>query len=183
MKNHYHLINIRTATPGEAEAIAAVLHESFAEYERLYTPEAFAATAPSSDRILSRMSEGPAWVAVRDDGLIVGTGAAVGKGESLYIRGMAVLPAARGRGVGEALLRHIEGFAAAQGYRRLILSTTPFLDRAIRLYERFGFRRGDEGPHDLFGTPLFSMVKELNSGECRTWTTSNCCAPRKTRPD
>src|SRR5260370_227302 len=44
----------------------------------------------------------------------------------------------------------------------MYLSTTPFLDRAIRLYERFGFQRSDEGPLDLFGTPLFTMTKRLN---------------------
>jgi short-subunit dehydrogenase len=40
------------------------------------------------------------------------------------------------------------------------LSTTP-LTRAISLYEQYGFRRSDEGPNNLFGTPLFTMVKVL----------------------
>jgi hypothetical protein len=39
---------------------------------------------------------------------------------------------------------------------------TPFLAGAIRLYERFGFKRTPGGPNDLFGTPLFSMAKALN---------------------
>lgn len=29
-------------------------------------------------------------------------------------------------------------------------------------YEHFGFRRTDEGPHDLHGTPLFTMEKRLD---------------------
>ncbi len=33
--------------------------------------------------------------------------------------------------------------------------------RAIALYERYGFRRTDDGPSALFGTPLFTMVKTL----------------------
>jgi hypothetical protein len=41
------------------------------------------------------------------------------------------------------------------------LSTTPFLAFAIALYERFGFRRSDAGPRELFGTPLFTMTKDL----------------------
>jgi ribosomal protein S18 acetylase RimI-like enzyme len=44
-------------------------------------------------------------------------------------------------------------------FRRLFLSTTPFLDRAISLYERFGFQRNEEGLRELFGTPLFTMEK------------------------
>ncbi len=106
------------------------------------------------------MGEGPVWVAVRNDA-IVGTASAVPQGEALYIRGMAVLPAARGHKVGELLLKQIESYAAAHGYKSLFLSTTPFLARAIRLYERFGFCRSSDGPHNLFGTPLFTMVKTL----------------------
>jgi N-acetylglutamate synthase-like GNAT family acetyltransferase len=108
------------------------------------------------------MQEGPVWVALLDDS-IVGTASAVGRGEDLYVRGMAVLPAGRGLGIGLALLKQIEDYASAQGYRRLILSTTPFLERAIRLYENFGFSRSEEGPEHLSGTPLFTMVKNLGA--------------------
>ena len=75
---------------------------------------------------------------------------------------MAVLPTARGQGVGELLFRHVESFASAQGHKRLFLSTAPFLARAIRRYENLGFQRSSEGPHDLFGTPLFTMLKSLS---------------------
>jgi GNAT superfamily N-acetyltransferase len=92
---------------------------------------------------------------------IVGTASVVAKGEGLYVRGMAVLPTARGRKTGWLLLEHMEDFAVQNGLRRLFLSTTPFLSRAIRLYERFGFRRIAAGPHDLLGTPLFTMEKTL----------------------
>jgi GNAT superfamily N-acetyltransferase len=151
-------IRIRLADRRDAPAIASLLFESFIEYEPLYTPEGFAATAITSEQIVARMREGPVWVAVRDEE-IVGTVSVVAKAGSLYIRGMAVLPAARGERIGALLLTHIEEFARTEGFSRLFLSTTPFLDRAIRLYERFGFRRTAEGPHELFGTPLFTMEK------------------------
>ena len=100
------------------------------------------------------------WVALQDD-QVLGTAAVVPKSEGLYIRGMAVLPAARGRHTGWLLLVQMEDFAVQNGLRRLFLSTTPFLTQAIRLYERFGFRRIAAGPHDLLGTPLFTMEKAL----------------------
>jgi ribosomal protein S18 acetylase RimI-like enzyme len=153
-------VQIRLAVENDASGIASVLHESFVEFESSYTHEAFTATAPTSDQIQSRMKEGSIWVALQTD-TIVGTVSAVSKGHDLYIRGMAVLPAARGQKIGELLLRQIESFAFAHGYKRLILSTTPFLKSAIRLYEHFGFRRSSEGPHDLFRTPLFTMTKHL----------------------
>ena len=74
---------------------------------------------------------------------------------------MAILPTARGQGIGRVLLEQVERFASESGQRRLFLSTTPFLLRAIRLYEQFGFRRSGEGLQDLFGTPLFTMVKPI----------------------
>lgn len=157
-------VQIRLAVENEASGIASVLHESFVEYESSYTHEAFAATAPTSAQIRSRMNEGPLWVAALAD-TIVGTVSALSKGDALYIRGMAVLPVARGQKIGELLLMQIESFAFAHGYKRLILSTTPFLTRAIRLYEQFGFRRSSDGPHDLFGTPLFTMTKRLKPPE------------------
>jgi len=79
----------------------------------------------------------------------------------LYIRGMAVLPMARGKGVGDLLLEEIERFAALSKRSCLVLNTTPFLIPAIRLYQRHGFRRTDEGVQDLFGTPLFTMQKTI----------------------
>src|SRR5207302_2099724 len=57
-------IQIRTAAPDDAVSIASVLHESFAEYQSLYTPEGFAATTPAPDKIQARMGEGPMWVAL-----------------------------------------------------------------------------------------------------------------------
>ena len=155
-------IEIRRAAAEDAFSIAAALQASFLEYRVFYTPEAFSATTPNCDHVLDRMSEGPVWVAVHS-AAIVGTASAVSRNAGLYIRGMAVVPVARGLKIGEMLLDHIESFAAGQGHTRMFLSTTPFLRRAILLYERQGFERSNEGPHDLFGTPLFTMVKTLRS--------------------
>lgn len=157
-------IEIRTAVPDDASRVASVLYESFVEYEALYTQEAFAATTSTGEQVQSRMKEGPVWVALQDDA-IVGTVSAAPRGEALYIRGMGVVPPARGLKIGERLLERAESFASEHGYRSLILSTTPFLNGAIRLYEQYGFRRSSEGPHELFGTPLFAMVKNLETSD------------------
>jgi N-acetylglutamate synthase-like GNAT family acetyltransferase len=155
MENH---LEIRPAASHEAPAIVRLLHDSFAEFKSLYT---FAATTPGAEQILLRMREGPVWVALSKRALI-GTVAAVVKGESAYIRGMAVGPSSRGSGTGTGLLQHVEDWSASRGCRRLFLSTTPFLQSAIRLYERSGFQRIDDHPQDLFGTPLFMMEKNIS---------------------
>ena len=164
MERNEPQIEIRAAEPGDAASIASVLRDAFAEYEPLYTSEGLAATTPGIDRIQGRTNEGPTWVALLG-GTVVGTVSAVPRGDSLYVRSMAVLPAARGHRIGDLLLERVESFARAHGHKRLFLSTTPFLDRAIRLYERWGFRRTNEGPQELFGTPLFTMEKTLEAPE------------------
>jgi GNAT superfamily N-acetyltransferase len=160
MVSYAGTVSILAATPTDADSVASVLSESFAEYRPLYTPGGYAATTPTAEQIRARWDEGPIWIAVR--GLaVVGTVSAVPRGEELYVRSMAVVPSARGQRVGELLLKQVEGFAVARGYKRLTLTTTPFLSRAIRLYEGAGFRRSGRGPLDLFGTPLFEMAKDL----------------------
>lgn len=151
---------IRNAAIEEASAIASILLQAFIEYEALYTPAAFAATTPTASQIEARWHEGQVWVAIQNSN-IVGTVAAVPKSSGLYIRSMAVLPAAKGQGIARKLLKEIETFAVDHGYKRLFLSTTPFLQRAIRLYEQFGFIRTGDGPYGLHGTPLFTMEKSL----------------------
>jgi GNAT superfamily N-acetyltransferase len=153
--------SIRPAGRGEADAIARLLYEAFVEYESLYTAAAFAATAPAAQVLKNRWEEGPVWVALQG-GRIVGTVAAVRKGSGLYIRSMGILPAARGQRLGRSLLERAENFARQLGLGRLYLSTTPLLHRAMRLYERFGFVPTDEGPHELEGTPLYTMEKALH---------------------
>ncbi len=151
---------IRRAEPADALAIAEVLRAAFREFKPLYTEEGFAATVLDPAQVTQRMQEGPVWLALQN-GATVATVAAVVRMESVYIRGMAAVPAARGTGIGTALLRCVEDWAEAQGCIRLFLSTTPFLDSAIRLYEKCGFCRTDEGSGDLHGTPLFTMEKRL----------------------
>ncbi len=163
-------VQIRAAQQADVESIVSVLAESFIEYERLYTKQGYAVTTPKSSVIQHRLSEGEMWVALFK-GEVVGTVSVVPQGEALYVRSMAILPAARGNRIGEKLLTQIETFAIANGYERLLLSTTPFLDRAIRLYEKFGFRRNGEPPYDLFGTPLITMekiIKTLDEGMSTT---------------
>ena len=153
-------VEIRRADPENAAAIASVLYESFVEFKSLYTDRAFAATVLDRDQVLRRILEGPVWIALRDD-MIIGTAGAIRKGDSAYIRGMAVLRTARRLGAGSALLERVQEWALGEKCSRLFLSTTPFLHSAICLYEKFGFRQED-GVQDMFGTPLITMEKILD---------------------
>jgi len=151
---------IRPAKPSEAQIIQAILCESFEEYRSSYTSAAFQAVVPAENTIVERMQEGPVWVAVYHDE-IVGTISAVPLANEMQVRMMAVPPAERGKEIGRMLLVHLAKYAFRKGYRRLTLSINPFLTRAIREYEQFGFERTNEKPADQHGTPVYIMTKYL----------------------
>jgi GNAT superfamily N-acetyltransferase len=159
-------LTIRPATAADAGAVASVLVEAFAEFQPLYSSAGYHATTPAGQEIERRFVDGPIWV-VEHDGRIAGTVSAILRDDGVYLRSMAVAPAARGCGVGRALLSQVEEFAAANNRQHLYLSTTPFLFSAIRLYERAGFIPTSAPPYELFGTPLFTMEKWSNSVDVR----------------
>lgn len=74
---------------------------------------------------------------------------------------MAVRPSAQNHGHGRRLLDHAEQWARQHHADHLWLSTTPFLDAAIRLYRKAGFEAANIGPTELHGTPLIGMRKRL----------------------
>ena len=67
---------------------------------------------------------------------------ALGDGRA-EIKRMYTRPAFGGRGIGAALLSHLEGCARDLGATLLVLETGPKQPAAIRLYERSGFARCD----------------------------------------
>jgi ribosomal protein S18 acetylase RimI-like enzyme len=153
------IVEIRRANQRDAAAIELLIRESFHEHEPAYTPEAFDLATPREHEIEKRIKEWAVWVAVRVN-VIVGTISAYSEGSSLHIRSMAVHPSMRGQGIEKLLLGRVEDFAFANDYKRLLLNTTPFMNRAIRLYERFGFEfNGTE--QNWFGTRLRTMTIEL----------------------
>ncbi len=53
-------------------------------------------------------------------------------------------PAAGGRGVGKALVRHCIGLAKAWGHAQVIIHTTRAMNTAWAMYERLGFQRSPD---------------------------------------
>jgi GNAT superfamily N-acetyltransferase len=80
-----------------------------------------------------------AWIAELD-GTRVGSIACARRGpDTAQLRVLLVEPSARGHGVGALLIDRCLSFAAAAGYRRIMLWTATGLDASRRLYERAGF--------------------------------------------
>ena len=74
----------------------------------------------------------------------------------LEIETIAVLPEARGAGIGTALMAAVETWADAHGIEHLQVSVRDANDGAQRLYERHGFK------------PLYkTMIATRESGDAR----------------
>jgi GNAT superfamily N-acetyltransferase len=72
-----------------------------------------------------------------------------------------VEPIARGRGIGEALVRACLGFARETGYREMMLWTHAVLTSARRIYAAHGFQITETAMHDDFGKPELGEIWRL----------------------
>jgi ribosomal protein S18 acetylase RimI-like enzyme len=77
-------------------------------------------------------------------------------------RMLGVAPEARGRGIGEALVRTCIARAQAAGRSGIAISTSPRMEAAHRLYERLGFQRDPHRDHEpVPGVRLWAYVLSL----------------------
>jgi putative acetyltransferase len=153
---------VRPATPRDASSIQHCLTTAFQPFQRLYTPEAFADTVPTVSGVQERLATMWLFVAETENRVIGTVGCNKVNAREGHLRGMAVLPEWQASGVAAALLAAAEVALRQQGCARVTLDTTEPLQRAMRFYEKHGFRRsGRVG--DFFGMPLHEYAKQLGS--------------------
>jgi len=153
---------IRKANAGDVPAILRCLQEAFGPYRESYTPGAFLDTVPSIDDLRKRLDTMCVFVATTQSGEIAGTIACnVVSPEEGHVRGMAVLGTWHGTGVATELILAVETELRVRGCSRISLDTTAVLQRAMRFYEKQGFRRSGRIT-DFFGMELIEYVKALH---------------------
>lgn len=157
-------VRIRVATNADVDAVHDCLVVAFERYRKDYTAAGFLDTVPAGDDLAKRMGSMTLLVAEQPAGRIVGTIAyqAVGGGEG-HLRGMAVLPPFQGTGVAAALLAAAEEGLRATGCSYVTLDTTQPLERAIRFYERLGYRPTGVVA-DFHGMPLYEYARPIVEG-------------------
>lgn len=132
---------VREATSGDCEAIARVM-AAVAKEGSIGTeaPVDVQARAQQFRETLENLGAGGMWV-LDDEGRVVGNAGAYQSGSAGVLSfGMALLPEARGRGGGRALLETILEHARSRGAHKVEVEVWPGNARAIALYARAGFQ-------------------------------------------
>ncbi len=145
-------LRIRPAREDEADGVAELLVEAYAEYAARMSPDAWASFAQIIGNVRGRMTEAEIVVAERD-GRHVGSVTVFSRGRgvrerTLGVRMLAVPPSERGTGVGRDLMEYVVDRARSAGLERVVLTTSQEMETARDLYERMGFERDPALDHE-----------------------------------
>jgi len=153
-------VRVRRASPADAHGIASVIAAVAEERRWLSTVPPVDVVARSA-RIVHGMGSGRmvSFVAIGDDDAIVGELSLFRRPLEVSV-GMCLLPAARGHGLGGALLDAALDHAADAGWPLLILYVYEHNDAALRLYASRGFVPvGDRETDDLGEGRIFTAIR------------------------
>lgn len=147
-------MSIERLAPGSAEA-AALLATYRAELSAVFGLDPTVAVSADPDELTPPRGD---FLVVRDD-----DGTAIGCGgvklvapDTAEIKRMWVSPAARGRGLGSALLAALEAAARDLGAARAVLDTHADLAPALRLYARGGWSEVEAYNDNPYATHWFA---------------------------
>jgi GNAT superfamily N-acetyltransferase len=147
-------MEIRVVRPEEFDEAGRVTADAYLEHVRPEWEDDWARYMVELAAVRRRAAISTVLVAV-EDGRVLGCATIeydnpITKGEpplpaeDARLRMLAVDGAARGRGVGQALLDAALQEGRTRGKRRMVLNTTEIMKAAQRLYERNGFERLDD---------------------------------------
>jgi len=141
---------VRPDEPEELEAIGRLTTEVYVGGGFIDPDAAYVRKLTDTAR---RAHDAEVWVAVLD-GEVIGSVTfcpvgspyrEIGRNDEAEFRMLVVSPAARGRGIGQALVELCVTRARELGYAGIRMSTMDKMSSAHRIYERLGFTRA---PHD-----------------------------------
>ncbi|UZK65782.1 GNAT family N-acetyltransferase [Sphingomonas sp. M1-B02] len=142
------MITLRNAEPADVPQILRFVKE-LAEYERaadkvvateaLLHEAMFGDDRPAAEAVMAEIDGAPVGMALFFHNFSTWTG-----WRGLYLEDLYVTPAARGAGVGTALLRHLAGIALDRGCTRFEWAVLDWNEPAIQFYRAMGAVSMDE---------------------------------------
>ena len=135
------MIRVRAAMPADVPATLGFIRD-LAAFERepgaveateVTLTEALFGTRPAAEGVIAEEGDQPLGIALFFHNFSTWTGR-----RGLYLEDLYVTPAARGRGVGTALLRHLAGVALDRGCARFEWAVLDWNVEAIGFYRTLG---------------------------------------------
>jgi len=158
-------IHIRPIEPADNPAIAATIRNTLAEFGANRPGTAYYDAATDDMYGSFQLPGSRYYVGLLDDQIAGGGGiypsAGLPPGVCELVK-MYLNPIARGHGLGKQLIEVSLAFARRTGYRQVYLETMPELEKAVSIYERFGFHHLDRsmGNTGHYGCSIW-MLKDL----------------------
>ena len=152
-------IEIKHAGSGDAPLVHAIIQAAFAEYIGAIPvpPGAMNETLPEVEQAISEGRVLLAW----HDTEAVGTARYELRPDYLYVGRVAVLPTHRRRGIGKALMAHVEQMAPTLGRTRVRLGTRQSMPANLAFYEQLGYNVVGTEPHSKGLDTNVWLEKEL----------------------
>lgn len=105
---------------------------------------------------------GQVWV-IENSGSVGGSIAMVEKEPGIaQLRWFLIIPELRSLGLGRKLMDTSLAYCRTKGYGHVFLWTVSHLEAARHLYEKYGFRKTEELPHNIWGQKLTEEKWDLD---------------------
>ena len=153
-------LTLRDATLADAPLMTEIIKAAFEDQRGKIMPPS-GAHNETPEKVLAKLQDGGGIIAYVD-------AAAVGcvvyypeEKDQMYLGRLAVLPAYRQHGVGQALVAAVENIAQMNGYMRMSLSVRMALPRNRAFFERMGYSVTGYESHEGYSEPTFMHMLKL----------------------
>jgi GNAT superfamily N-acetyltransferase len=165
---------VEWSDPDQVPQITRLLHEAYAPLAA--AGMRYFATHQTEEETLHRLSKGDAFLAIDEEGKIVGTitlspPGSLGHHCELYGRPgvcvfhqFAVRVDRQRQGIGSALLDHIEAHALEIGATQLACDTAEMAHHLIALYEKRGMHQVGDADWEVTNYQSVLLLKDLGTG-------------------
>jgi putative acetyltransferase len=156
-------IAIRAIQPADNPAIAAIVKGTLKEFHVARPGTAYFDLAVDDMYSSFQTAGSRYYVGLLADRIVGGGGIYPTAGlpeATCELVKMYLDPVARGHGLGRKLIDHCLDFAWQEGYRQVYLETMPEFEKAISIYEGYGFRRlnGAMGNTGHYGCSVWMLL-------------------------
>ncbi|XP_062520988.1 uncharacterized N-acetyltransferase YjgM-like [Corticium candelabrum] len=139
----YKTYTVRPWKRGDRDAATAIVQTCRAEYDLPFEPQGEDKDIANVDEYYWKKKLGEMWVVEENDtGKVIGTAGyyKISMGcNAVELRKMFLLPHARGKGLGKAILERLERRIKERGYEEIYIQTCTVLKEACQMYQTAGY--------------------------------------------